>query len=256
MTKDQRFSVNEDRYIVDHLNPTNSGKGYCHEGDPENEIYLRERVLMGCLSDLVKDLIINTNPIGKLPSDEEYQARHSVWVALLATINASHLNTLDTASSFEHKFDGTLKREKKGMRDLTSLSLFRDDIECLLRDLYGDIESEALDSVLYAVFSVVEMFTKYARADLCEEHSDAVNLDYMLGIGVPEGCGISSSESRRGMRAKLDLMVRAYEVRANPSAFSKYTVEFANRFGEHWMVPNNDKEFLEMKEEFECGIPW
>ena len=42
-------------------------------------------------------------------------------------------------------------------------------------------------------------------------------------------------------------IVRAYEVLADPSAFSKYTVEFAKHFGEHWMVPNNDKEILEMK---------
>ena len=34
---------------------------------------------------------------------------------------------------------------------------------------------------------------------------------------------------------------------ANPPAFSEYTVEFAKRFGEDWMLPNNDEEFLEMK---------
>jgi hypothetical protein len=103
----------------------------------------------------------------------------------------------------------------------------------------------------------VEAFTKYARADLYKEHDDAVNFDYTLGIGVPEGYGISGSDWRRGMRAKFDLIVRAYDVRANPSAFSKYTVEFAKRFGEHWIVPNNDKEFVKMtEEEFECNIPF
>ena len=57
-------------------------------------------------------------------------------------------------------------------------------------------------------------------------------------------------------------MVRAYEVLAGPSAFSEYSVRFARHFGEHWMVPNNDKEFLEMKkrftepEEFECDVPF
>ena len=157
------------------------------------------------------------------------------------------MNSFDPALSIEHKFGGTLKREKKGMHDLTSLSLFCDDVECLLRDLYGDIESEALDSVLYAVFSIVKAFMRYARADLCKEHSDAVDLDYMFGIGVPEGHGISGSDWRRGRRAKFDLIVRAYDVLANQSAFSEYTVEFAKRFGEHWIVPNNDKEFLEMK---------
>ena len=173
------------------------------------------------------------------------------------------MNSFDPALSIQHQFGGTLKREKKGMQDFTSLSLFRDDVECLLRDLYGDIDSEALDSVLYAVFTVVGAFTKYARADLGKEHNDAVDLDYMLGIGVPDGYGISGSDWRGGMRAKFDLIVRAYEVLANPSAFSEYTVEFAKRFGEHWVVPNNDKEFLEMKkrwftepEQSECDIPF
>ena len=32
--------------VIDLLNPANSGKGYCHEGDPEDDEHLRERVLM------------------------------------------------------------------------------------------------------------------------------------------------------------------------------------------------------------------
>ncbi len=100
------------------------------------------------------------------------------------------------------------------------------------------------------------------RALIFVKNSDAVDLDYMFGIGVPEGYGISGSDFGRGMKAKFDLMVRAYEVLASPSVFSRYTVEFAKHFGEHWMVPNNDKEFLEMKkrftepEEFESDIPF
>ena len=261
MSTNQRFVLNEKCDVTDMLNPANSVSGhYNYDGAPEDDRYLRERVLRKRLSDLVDKLIINLRPTQKDLEGREYQPHNeecfAIWWAVFNAIKASHLNSFDPALSIQHKFGGTLKREKEGMRDLTSLSLFCDDVECLLRDLYGDIESEALDSVRYAVFSVVEAFTKYARADLCKEHSDAVALDYMLGIGVPEGYGISGSDWRCGMTAKLDLMVRAYDVRANPSAFSKYTVEFANRFGEHWMVPNNDEEFLKMTERFECEIPW
>jgi len=64
--------------------------------------------------------------------------------------------------------------------------------------------------------------------DLWKEHEDAVEWDYIWGIGVPEGCEISCSEFRRGMIAISDLGVRAREVRDNPAAFSKYTVEFVN----------------------------
>ena len=136
--------------------------------------------------------------------------------------------------SIQHKFDGKLRRQKKHTQDFTSLSLFRDEVECLLRDLYGDVESEALDSIVRAVFRIVEAFTKYVRPDLWKEHQDAENLDYMFGIGVPEGYGINGSDWRRGMVAKHDLMLRVCEVRENPSAFSAYTGEFAAWFSEMW----------------------
>ena len=119
---------------------------------------------------------------------------------MLDTIRASHLNTFDPTMSIQHRFDGKLKRQTKDTQDFTSLSLFRDEVECLLRDLYGDIESEALDSIVWAVFRIVEEFTKYVRPDLGKEHHDAGDLDYMFGIGVPEGDGISGSDMRRGMK--------------------------------------------------------
>jgi len=136
--------------------------------------------------------------------------------------------------SIQHKFDGNLRRQKEGTQYFTSLALFRDDVECLLRDLYGDVDTEALDSIVWAVFHIVESFTEYMRPDLWKEHQDAGELDYICGIGAPEGCGVSYREWRRGMVAKHDLMLRVCEVRENPSAFSAYTGEFAARFGEMW----------------------
>ena len=233
-----RFALDEKRYVIDLLNPAISGKGYCHEGDPEDDSYLRERVLMVRLGEMLDKLIINLRPMQKLPSGEEKSLQmksfSKIWWAMLGTIKASHLNTFDPALSVQHKFDGKLKRWKKHTQDFTSLALFRDDVECLLRDLYGDFEIKALDSVVLAVFRIVQQFAHYVRPDLWKEHQDAENLDYMLGIGVPEGGGISGGEWRRGMVAKHDLMLRVCEVRENPSAFSAYTGEFAARFGEMW----------------------
>jgi len=123
--------------------------------------------------------------------------------------------------------------EERG-QDFTSLALFRDDVECLLRDLYGDVESDALDSIVWVVFRIVERFTKYVHPDLWKEHQDAVRLDYMLGIGVPERCSIGGSDWRRGMAAKFWLILRVYEVQQEPSAFSDYTIDFANRFNQQW----------------------
>jgi hypothetical protein len=233
-----RFALDEKRKVIDEVNAANSGKAYCHEGDPEDDIHLRERVLIIRLHGMIDKLIINLRPRQKLPSGEEYkpynEESHSIWMALLYTIRASHLNTFDPTMSIQHKFDGKLRRQKKHTQDFTSLSLFRDEVECLLRDLYGDVQSEALDSIVLAVFRIVEAFTKHVRPDLWKEHQDAEDLDYMLGIGVPEGCGISGGEWRRGMVAKHDLMLRVCEVRENPSAFTAYTGEFAVRFGEMW----------------------
>jgi hypothetical protein len=155
------------------------------------------------------------------------------------------LNTFDVAISIKHKFDGKLRRQKKGSQDFTSLALFRDDVECLLRDLYGDVESDALDSIVEAVFHIADEFTEYVLPDLCEEHQDAVDLDYMLGIGVPEQGSIGSGEHYRGMAAKLSLILRVYEVQQEPSAFSDYTIDFANRFNQDWdCSPENVRKLV------------
>jgi hypothetical protein len=239
MSINRRFTLDERRDVIDAVNVANSGKAHCHQGDPEVDKHLRERVLQVCLGEMLEKLIINLRPtVEHRWSGERYQPfneeRHAVWVAILNAIRASHLNTFDPALSVEHKFDGKLKRQKEHTQDFTSLALFRDDVECLLRDLYGDLESEALDSVVWAVLRIVQEFTRYVRPDLCKEHEDAENLDYMFGICVPEGCGIGGSEWRRGMAAKRDLMRRVREVNAKACSFSEYTIAFANLFAQRW----------------------
>lgn len=233
-----RFALDEKRYVIDLLNPANSGKGYCHEGDPEDDEHLRERILIIHLSKMIDKLILNLRPMQKFPSGEEYKPHNeesfAIWWAMLDTIKASHLNTFDPALSIQHKFDGKLRRQKKHTQDFTSLALFRDDVECLLRDLYGDFESEALDSVVLAVFRIVQQFAHYVRPELWKEHEDAEDLDYSLGIGVPEGYGINGSDWRRGMAAKYSLIHRVREVNANLSTVSEYTIEFAKLFAERW----------------------
>jgi hypothetical protein len=236
----RRFALDEKGYVIDAVNPANSGKYYCHEEDPGDR-HLRERILMGRLFEMSGLLIINLRPTTKYPSGEYQPANeegHAISMAILAAIRASHLNTLDPKLSIQSRFDGTLKRQAKGNQDLTSLSLFCDDVERLLRDLYGDIESEALNSVRRAVFSIVQELTKYVRTDVWKEHSDAEDLDYILGIGVLPDCGINGSDWRRGMTAKATLFRRVREVNANPSIFSEYTREFAKLFAERWDCTN------------------
>src|SRR5262249_18527579 len=159
----------------------------------------------------------------------------AIFRATLNTIKASDLNTFDPALSVQHRFGGKLKRQKKHTQDFTSLALFRDDVECLLRDLYGDFESEALDSVLFAVFRIVQQFVGYVRPELWKEHDDAEKFERILfGTGLLDGEGISSSDFHRGMDAKADLFNRVREVNANLSTVSEYTIEFAKLFAERW----------------------
>jgi hypothetical protein len=96
----------------------------------------------------------------------------------------------------------------------------------LLRELYGVFDSEALDSVLLAVLQFVVSITRY-REDLCQEHHDAEDWDYIWGVGLPDGYGISSSDRRRAHLGLENLRSRVRDVRKNPSRYSKYTVEFA-----------------------------
>ena len=238
MTTNQRFSLTDDRHVIDRLNPSNNGKGYCHMGDPENDNHLRERLLWSCLADLVKNLIVNRNPVAMLPNGETYQPapkeRHSISRTLYKAIEASHLNTLDVALSLQHKFNGQLRREKKGMQDYTSLSLFVDDVECLLRDLYGNCDEQAIDVVRHAVLAILGEIAKYVCKDLSEEHAYAWDIDYVFGIGLPEGYGISGSDHRRMHCAADKLIERARAVRAAPTNFSKYTLSFVNDLYENW----------------------
>ena len=231
----RRFTLDEERHVIDAVNPANSGRGYCHYGAPEDDRYLRERVFMIRLGEMLEKLMTNVRSM-----QEHWGAfnenRHAIWKTILAAVSASHLNSFDPTMSIQHKFNGKLIRRKERYRDFTSLSLFGDDIERLLRDLYGDLENEAMDSVVLAVFRIVQEFTRYVRPDIWKEHADAEELDYMLGIGVPEGYGVNGSEWRRGMAAKVDLFRRVREVNANPSSFSEYTIEFAKRFAEEWDV--------------------
>jgi hypothetical protein len=137
-------------------------------------------------------------------------------------------------AAVEKRYNHQPRREKKGWQDFTSLSLFTDDIESLLRDPYGEIEYESLDLILDAVLTTTHEFTRYVRLDLCTEYCDAVDFDYSGGIGVPEGYGISGSEWRRGMRAGNNLDARARQILADPSGFSEYTVKFVKTLQEEW----------------------
>jgi hypothetical protein len=222
-----RFVLNERNKIIDKLNPGSDPMGgpSC-EGEPDDQFYMREMVLydrLYAVTDRLTDRINGGHDI--------------VWL-LQSAICASHLHTFDPALSIKNRFDGTLKHKKRGVQEFTSLSLFIDDVERILRDLYGDIESDALERTMFAAFGITRDLLQYVRKDLWQEYRDAQSLDYGLyAIGVPEGCGIGGGEWRSGVKAEFDLALRAREVIENPFAFSQYTVEFASWYRENVRLP-------------------
>jgi hypothetical protein len=110
-----------------------------------------------------------------------------------------------------------------------------------LRDLYGDLEGEAIKGLCNAVFTITEQFMRYVRSDLWDEHHCAENYDYMFGIGIPTGSGISGSEWAAGMRAGDELLERVRKVRSNPQSFGEYTHEFV-RFCERTLRQTEPEE--------------
>jgi hypothetical protein len=168
--------------------------------------------------------------------DEAYEIKQLI----LHVIRASHLNALEPGVFTHANSVGKFHRQKIeaiGAQDFTSLSLFCDDVDALLLDLYGDVDCDALRRVSCSVVHIVHLFTKYVRKDLWQEHRDAVDFDCMFGIAIilsdcgDDVYGISDSD---WLRAKTDLVRRVGEVRDNPSSFGVYTVEFAKRFSQNW----------------------
>jgi hypothetical protein len=234
MSNNCRFALDEKRNIIDTVNVANSGKVYFHQRDLEGDRHLRERILQWHLHKLTNKLIINLRPIRRDAAGHEFEPDNeesfAIYWAMFDAIRASHLNTFDPALSVQHKFDGKLRRQKEHTQDFTSLALFRDDVERLLRDLYGDVESEAMDSIVEALFDIVRQFTRCVRPDLCNEHWNAMVLDAFFGIGVDEEFFIGGWKD--AMEAEYELIGRVREVNAKPAAFSEYTIEFANFFAQ------------------------
>jgi hypothetical protein len=216
-----RFVVRNNR-LVDTLNLTDDLLAW-YESEREERL-LRDRALELRLRKLVEKLFGNN-------------AQRSIEFLIMQIIRASQLNAFDIEISIKHRFIGgrsALKRKKNGNSAFTSLQLFIDDFECLLRDLYGDVESEAMERILLAVSAAVDAQSWHIAPELCKERADARTLDDGLGIGLSEYVCFSVSDLRGAFLAKPALMRRARDVLANPSAFSEYTVEFAKRFSECW----------------------
>jgi hypothetical protein len=220
----RRFSLDDRGYIVDKANLADIRRYKYHGWPNASDKDIRRYILAIRLDRLVRKLIVGS----KAETD-----RGSLVLMLRFAIEASQLNTLDPSFAIDRPFKGKLRR-KEGMRDYTSISLFVRDVERLLRELYGDLDSDALDELLFAIRVIVEEFTGYVCLDVCREYRNADAYDYARGIGVPEGYCVSSDQHEQAWIAEKALAIRAMQVSTNPDAYCRYTNRFVKALDKYW----------------------
>jgi hypothetical protein len=110
MSSNFRFALDEKRYVIDAVNVVNSGKGYCHEGAPEDDKYLRERVLMVRLGEMLEKLIINLRPMKKLPWGEDTR------LPLASILSSSQNSLLNNGTAARSTNSATRRRPPRSNR--------------------------------------------------------------------------------------------------------------------------------------------
>jgi hypothetical protein len=225
-----RFFLDENGDVIDRLNPV-GGMRYSDGGNlppdhPPSQFQLRESLLFGRLRVLVSDLFPNS-----------HEGLHTAY-SLFQVIRASALNTIEPRRGLQFRFEGTLKRERAHLQDITSLSLFRDDLERLLRDLYGDVDDEMLVDVLRASWEIMKLVLE----ELWQEYRNAEDFDHFFGAGLLDGYGLTSSDDRLRRAFLDDLRNRVRDVTKDPAKHSRYTVKFAKLFNKSIVTDETERE--------------
>jgi len=220
-----RFLLDSDGSVVDTCksNFRSHRVRYCEPCDT-TESSLRETVLFDRLMELVDKLLG--------PFQDKNLKNRSLTRIIYHTITQSRLNTRDVSASLEHKFNGTLHSDRDRWQYVTSIALFINDIEYLLRDLYGDFDDDdAIGSIRKVLLVVVPEFLRFARNDLWLEHESAVDIDDYFEPSELMDLGICWKDLVRGADKAFAYMVdRVRDSRANPNAFCEYTASFLNAY--------------------------
>jgi hypothetical protein len=168
-------------------------------------------------------------------SKRERKAFSNELPALLCSVlEASQLNRRDVRVSLQNRFKGRLRHRKTELKEVTTISLFTDDVERLLRDLYGDIESDGFTELMGAVKSTAVTLSSLLLPELGEEYNTACNVDVGAGRSLPPGEGVSTAMIIGAVEHAQTLILRIREVLSCPSAYGRYTVSFATTVREYW----------------------
>jgi hypothetical protein len=223
----------KDCAIIDRCNPDTESEIHYFDYQPE-QFDMRKILLLNRLRRLAEDFIINRDPPQTdwrgeswLPASDQ---AGGLAASLFNAIIASALNTVDPSQGMQLRFNGQLKRDNANLRDVTSLSLFCEDVEKVLRDLYGDVNDKMLADLLNAVSVIATQFVKSARNELWQEHNNA------------RDWGCLYIEDARRYAALEELKGRVRDVTEDPAKHSKYTVEFARLFEESMVTDDAERE--------------
>jgi hypothetical protein len=152
---------------------------------------------------------------------------------LCAILEPSQLNRRDVRASLRKPFNGRLK-QKTELQEFTSISLFIDDVERLLRDLYGDVDSDRFNDLVAAMKLTTLTLSSHLLPDLEAEHNTAFLVDRGAGRCLPPGDGVSKWMVTDGVEAGEELILRVRAVLSSASAYGRYTVGFAKALNEYW----------------------
>jgi hypothetical protein len=160
---------------------------------------------------LIAKLIVNDGPT------DFNEKQESLLAVIVCVVEVSRLNERDPRVASRHPFRGNLKFSRDGITDCTSIVRFTFDVECLLRELYGDVENEDLDEVLRAIWTIVLEFTKHLCPDIHQEYHDAYEYEYDQAWIVASA-----------------LTNRAMQVSVHPHNYSWYTRKFVKSLEKYW----------------------
>jgi hypothetical protein len=233
-SRNKRFVLDSQTKIIDKLHPERGTEHFVYMNaftikPYDDELHLRSGLLFRRLERLVPELARGNGSKGKGKT-----LSHEICHLLPDIIQASQLNRRDVQISLQNPFRGKLKHRKTEMRELTSISLFIDDVERLLRDLYGDIDGDDLNDVINAIRSTVERLSTYVLPDLAEEYNMAIVVDMGAGRGLDPGDGVSSRMVRDSVEPAETLILRARKVLSSESDYGRYTVSSAKALKEYW----------------------
>jgi hypothetical protein len=149
-------------------------------------------------------------------------------------IQASQLNRHDVRLSLKNNFRGKLRHRKTELQEFTSIALFMDDVERLLRDMYGDINSDALTDLVWAMTSMTRALSCHLLPDLEAEHEAACCADMGAGRALLPEERVTTRMVRDGIEAAEILIGRVRTVLSAQSEYGRYTVGFANALNKYW----------------------